>query len=136
MRPSRHEGNLIHPWVFIQERVWVDTHGVEHEIALMEDGYVANVIAFCRREVRKMRPLVEAYSMSELWRGLKTGYHDDERAVDWRRRDRADDLAWLEATPLMRALRARLGDPSEKELAKLIKAAREAYEARQAAEAV
>lgn len=129
-RPNHHADNALHPWAFIQTRVWVDASGKEHVIADMPDGYVANVINFCRENVLRIRRLVEAYTMDELWQGLKTGQYDHERTFDHRRRDRVESLNWLEATPLLHALRARLGNPSDAELAKITAEAQAAYEAK------
>jgi len=126
-RPDQHSDDHLHPWVFIQSRVWVDRAGVEHEIIAMVDGYVASVISFCRRSARRIRRQVESYSMNELWQGLKNGGYDEEREFGYRRTDPAEDMAWLEATPLMHALRERLNHPSDERLAELIEAARLAY---------
>jgi hypothetical protein len=131
-RPDQHANNVIHPWVFIQTRVWIDAKGGEHEIATMTDDYVANVIVFCREQARRILRLAQAYTMDELWQGLKTGHYDQERELDYHYRDQTEALEWLEATPLLHALLARLGNPSEAELAEITQASQEAYEAKQA----
>lgn len=130
-RPTHHTDDIMHPWVFIQNRVWVDTAGQEHVIDDMPDDYVANVINFCRDHAGQIRRLVEGYSMDELLEGLKTGKYDHERTLDYRKRDHDETLEWLEATPLIRALHERLGNPSAVELAKLVAAAQSAYKAKQ-----
>jgi len=100
IRPLMHEPNRLWPWVFRQHQVWVDINGSEHEIESMPLDYVDNVIGFCIRRA--------------IWIYLLVGESDDDGDLsEWH--SAADDhdliirrVAWLEATPLMRALRRRV----------------------------
>jgi hypothetical protein len=101
IRPLMHEPNRLWPWVFRQHQVWVDVNGSEHEIESMPLEYVENVIGFCVRRALWIYVLVE---------------HDDEDVdtpeLEWGA-EGDDGLSllhaadWLEATPLMQALRRR-----------------------------
>jgi hypothetical protein len=105
VRPHMHEPNRLWPWVFQQHQVWVDVHGNEHEIESMSLDYVENVIRFCHRRAFSIYVLVS-----------RSG--DDEELFDEESEELAfstavDLHAWLEQTPLMRALRRRIERPAK-----------------------
>jgi hypothetical protein len=98
IRPLIHEPNRLWPWVFRQHQVWVDINGSEHEIESMPFEYVENVIGFCRQRA--------------VWIYVLASDDDEEDALHSETGTTdlvvIDFIAWLEATPLMRALRRRL----------------------------
>ena len=103
IRPLMHEPNRLWPWVFRQHQVWVDINGSEHEIESMPLDYVDNVIGFCIRRAMWIYLLVAG----------SDGDDDEGELSEWRAASDDRDLiirrvAWLEATPLMRALRRRV----------------------------
>ncbi|MDX6465364.1 MAG: hypothetical protein QOI27_404 [Gaiellaceae bacterium] len=104
IRPLMHEPNRLWPWVFRQHQVWVDINGSEHEIESMPRDYVANVIRFCRGRAVWIYLLVEHEGEDDLkpeWEEAEA--ERDALSIDFAR--------WLEATPLMRALRRRVERP-------------------------
>lgn len=58
LRSHVHPTNRLHGWVFLQQRVWVDYWGNEHEIGSMPIDYVGNVIRFCEQGVRGVQTVV------------------------------------------------------------------------------
>ena len=88
---GNHHDSHRWPWIFSQGEVWVDARLREHAIARMPEDYVANVIDFCHEfPPGFQRRLVEQVGGDD---GL-AGEQDPE--------------SWVEQTPLLRALRARL----------------------------
>lgn len=63
LRPHRHPPGKLHPWVFLQDEIWVDYWGKEEVIALMAGAYVANVIAFCEERAPLIFALVAQESV-------------------------------------------------------------------------
>jgi hypothetical protein len=105
-----HEPNVLHSWVFLQHQVWVDRDGTEHEIESMDLDYVRNVIAFCERQSARIAALVMLDLAEQVLRAI---LRDDIDLLDrWAPMFGDDDLPpneFLAATPLMCALRRRLG---------------------------
>jgi hypothetical protein len=101
IRPLMHEPNRLWPSVFRQHQVWVDINGTEHEIESMPVHYVENVIGFCIRRAVSIYLLAAEIDGED---GDPLGCHAaaDDRDLMIRM------VAWLETTPLMRALRRRL----------------------------
>jgi hypothetical protein len=58
IRPHRHHPNKLHGWVFLQNEVWVDYWGNEHEIDSMPRDYVANVVGFCEKRAARIQVIV------------------------------------------------------------------------------
>ena len=119
MRPHCHEPNLLHGWVFLQNQVWVDYWGNEHEIELMPLDYVANVIAFCELRAGRIRLIVLAEAAQRLFDAVTLGddgFTDANLAAfaDAVGREPNDLFAhetaveWLHTTPLLGALSQRL----------------------------
>lgn len=104
-RRGVHEPNVLHTWVFLQDRVWIDRYGWEHEIDSMEPDYVRNVLAFCEGQAARIATLV-MFDLAEL--SLDATARDDIEALDrWAPMLGDDDLSpdeFLAATPLMAAL--------------------------------
>jgi hypothetical protein len=101
-----HEPNRLWPWVFLQHQVWVDINGSEHEIEWMSFDYARNVIVFCRRRAVWIYALVmEDELFDDPLEGEPNAKLDNPLSVDV--------AAWLEATPLMRALTRRLDRASK-----------------------
>lgn len=42
-------------WVWIQDKVWVDRYGFQHDISLMPKEYVLNVLLFCHEHLSELR---------------------------------------------------------------------------------
>lgn len=97
-----HEPNRLWPWVFRQHQVWVDINGSEHEIESMPFDYVENVIGFCLRRAVSIRVLVDPESPFAEWAEALLEAEEGDRLLA------SHGAAWLETTPLMRALRRRL----------------------------
>ena len=116
-RRRQHEPGLLHGWVFAQHQVWVDRHGVEHEIESMPLDYVENVIKFCERQASRLRFIAESHELTEHDDEILTPYGLDAAAADARweellrrllSRLEADPLDWFHATPLHAALARRI----------------------------
>lgn len=109
LRPHVHEPNRLWPWVFSQDKVWVDYWGNEHEIALMAGDYIANVIEFCRQRALRIALLVigaaagRPLGFDEL---QIPGSEGEDGSLLLSHARIADE--WLETTVLMRVLRAEL----------------------------
>ena len=97
-----HEPNRLWPWVFRQHQVWVDINGTEHEIESMPLDYVENVVGFCVRRAVWIYALVASEDAEVDVCDLEWGPQGDDRLLI------VHAAAWLEETPLMRALRRRL----------------------------
>lgn len=100
--------------LFSQSEVWVDRNGTQRPIAEMDGPYVANVISFVRRRH-------EGYASQYVWDMLHTlaraaaldVSHDVFHTLDTHAEVELTDirhssLLWIETTPLMLALKARL----------------------------
>jgi hypothetical protein len=105
-----HEPDHLWPWVFRQHQVWVDFHGSEHEIESMTLLYIGNVIAFCRERAEQIRTLVYidwvARALELALNGA--GVEGARAALEAEPEITGDPEEWLEATPLMLALRRRI----------------------------
>ena len=44
-KKQKHTPGIIHHFIFYQHQIWVDKHGVEHEIESMEKSYIKKVIS-------------------------------------------------------------------------------------------
>jgi hypothetical protein len=102
IRPLMHEPNRLWPWVFRQHQVWVDINGSEHEIESMPFDYVENVVGFCLQRATWIYVLVAVENEERDGAEPEWGCDAGNRAP------LVNAAAWLEATPLMRALRRRL----------------------------
>ena len=110
LHPHRHPRNRLHAWVFLQDQVWVDYWGNEHELELMPREYAANVISFCRRQAAEIRALVvlnAALHALDLYRGDEEEMASPLIALAEEGRRATSDIDWLERTPLLLALRRR-----------------------------
>lgn len=114
LRPHRHPPDELHSWVFVQDEVWVDYWGNEHEIALMAGDYVANVVAFCEERALWIWALVAGELMAGEVEEVIRGWREaDARTATVTLpgfvppADRDAALAWLHTLPLLKALRAR-----------------------------
>lgn len=87
--------------VFDQDQVWVDILGVPHALHEMDDTYRANVIGHLYEHADLYLRGVVRDEFTETAVAALTGERPPDRA------DRpADAVGWVEATPLMRRLRA------------------------------
>ena len=113
---GQHPPGTLDLRVFWQTVWWVDIHQQPHRISSeMSDLYVANVIGFLHRHR-------DYYYLATVHRAVVTLIGDAllgrppnlDRFVQQTGATRPDLTAadWLEATPLMRALRVRLTTPS------------------------
>ena len=88
-----HEPGIIHTWTFDQERTWIDVNGVEHDIALIDSDYAANLYRFL------IKGAVRFHRAYRVQRGY-IAYHEElpsELA-----------LKWILERPLVAALHRRL----------------------------
>lgn len=117
-RRRRHEPGRLHPWVFRQHQVWVDRHGVEHEIESMPRDYVRNVMGFCERNAWRVWWAVASDDLlDDIERVTELANVEPENArlqllsviEDFGREASRDPIEWLQATPLHAALRRRAG---------------------------
>ena len=80
-----------------QDRVWIDAQLREHAIARMPQDYIENVIDFCRADALSFqRMMIEEIETQGIY-GRRLELIEEE-----------DAEIWLESTPLLLALRARL----------------------------
>lgn len=125
LRARRHAAGQLHAWVFMQHQVWVDAHGVEHEIETMPLDYVENVIAFAHRNATRIVALVAQLGTDEraieldTWRQEATCDAIDEalahahwQLIDLHDHEQLHDLhvearRWLEQTAVLVALERR-----------------------------
>lgn len=115
-RRRQHEPGLLHGWVFAQHQVWVDRHGVEHEIESMPLNYVENVIKFCERQASYSRFVAESHELSGHEGEILMLHSLNAAAADARWEEllrrlisqlEADSLDWFHSTPLYAALARR-----------------------------
>ncbi len=110
LRPHRHRPNRLWPWLFEQHQVWVDYYGNEQEIESMSAAYAANVLAFCHLEAGRIC-LLALERMLERELGRRASDPELASALA----AAGEPHAFLEQTPLVRALRRRLEDvPAER----------------------
>jgi hypothetical protein len=110
VRPRLYEPDVLWGWVFLQHLIWVNIRGDAVEVEWMDLGYVANVVEFCRVRATRIRAIVNAERICTIAELVFTG--DFEGGIqlwdEFESERTLTDLAWLETTPLMRALRRRL----------------------------
>ena len=110
LRVHCHPPDRLHAWVFGQHQVWVDYWGNEHEIETMPLEYVRNVIGFCRRQAWR----ILVFAFLDALEACITARADEGEAnaavaeLEALVEASSDPGAWLEQTPLLRALRRRL----------------------------
>jgi hypothetical protein len=114
LRPHRHTPDRLHGWVFLQQQVWVDHWGNEHEIDSMPADYRANVIGFCKQRAERIQAIVTMELLRRallhlLGSGAAPGGLDLE-ILDRIARNGAVPTGWLHSLPLLRALH--LDDPT------------------------
>jgi hypothetical protein len=114
----RHAAGLLHGWVFRQHQVWVDRHGVEHEVESMPREYVANVIRFCENHAWRMWWAAASDDLLDRLEEITALSNVRPDAAAQRLRGvllvfeheaAGDPLEWLRETPLYAALVRRLG---------------------------
>lgn len=99
----RHPPDRLHYWVFLQDQVWVDYWGNEHQIDRMPRRYALNVIGFCRRQATRIFILATCADPDEAG-----------EQIEALRATRRNTVDWLETTPLMKALRRRASEVGER----------------------
>jgi hypothetical protein len=105
LRAHRQPPNRLHAWVFTQQDLWVDYFGNEIEIEKMSAEYVVNVLAFTQAQAGRIRDIAVLDLVTEQLARLVAGAPSDPDT--FRHAFSAYDLdavAWLEQTPLVRAL--------------------------------
>lgn len=119
LRPGRHRDGFIYSWVFLQDRLWVDRFGNEHEISKMDLAYVRNVAAFLERRSEDVRSILYGESAGRALEQLLDGDHRGaaKTIAAVCTLAEADPLELLETTALMVALRRRLADDAREEAA-------------------
>jgi hypothetical protein len=96
--------------VFDQDVYWVDIAQVPHELDQMSDDYIANVIGFLEREASYFHTQTMLRMAIQVVGDLELGRLPGDLLAEAIGAPRLDELTpaeWLEATPLIRALRAR-----------------------------
>jgi hypothetical protein len=111
LRAHRHPPNRLHAWVFTQQDLWVDYWGNELELKSMSAEYVQNVLAFTRGQAARIREIVDPDLALDQLAALVAGAASDPDIV----RDAStaydlDAIAWVEQTPLVRALKKLVDD--------------------------
>ncbi len=114
LRAHRHPPDRLHTWVFGQHQVWVDYWGNEHEIETISLDYAANVIAFCRRQAWRILVIAFLDALEHCITSAGSGEAAAQAVCELEAlvEADADPVAWLEQTPLLRALRRRLAGPA------------------------
>ena len=112
VRERVYQPNMIWPWVFRQAEVWVDPYGSEHEIALMPLGELECAIKFCYFEAERIRNLCYVEWIGRGFDLKLNGVRLDlALTLAGPKPDTAGDpREWIEATPVLGALRRRLDE--------------------------
>lgn len=108
---GQHEYGRLDLRVFDQEVWWVDIEQRPHRLTEMSAAYIANVIAFLEQHRDYYYAETTRRLVIQLAGDLMLGRVPDEVVAGELGAPKHTDLTpeeWLEATPLMRALRRRL----------------------------
>lgn len=103
-----HPADALAPWIFEQQKIWVDFEGQAHPIERMSADHARNAMRFCEQRAERIWQMMVC---NGIFAALGAVFFDpegeDQATEELQGIQEQEPTSWLETTPLMQALRRR-----------------------------